>query len=381
VEFVSLSRRSILVVTRNYPPLTGGMERLMQHTVETLASEFDVTLIGPQGCGEFSPANIQTIECPASPLSFLTSALLKGRRAARRNSFDVVLGGSGLVSPVTCLLASKAKARSVIFVHGLDLVVDNWIYQHVFVPFLRRHDRVIANSQNTRALAIDKGCPASRVEIVNPGSTIPPDSLLRQADAVREELGLTSNKVVLSVGRMVPRKGLAEFLENAWPRILAELPDAVLLVVGNTPDDALLQDAKGAQRLMEAIGRCGGDTVRFLGTVNDDVLWGCYAAADVLVFPLIRVKGDVEGFGMVAIEAAASGTPTVAFPVGGVVDAVSENANGLLVPEGDYRAFADAVVSICRGSPPSTSDCRNHALEFSWEAHGRKLLAALDFNK
>lgn len=376
-----MSRRSILVVTRNYPPLTGGMERLMQHTVETLASKFDVTLIGPRGCGEFSPANVHTIECPAAPLPFLTSALLKGRRAARKNSCDIVVGGSGLVSPVTWLLASKARARSAIFVHGLDLVVDNWIYQHFFVPFLRRHDRVIANSQNTRTLAIDKGCPASRVEIVNPGSTIPPVSLLQQADAVREGLGLANNKVVLSVGRMVPRKGLAEFLENAWPRIIDAQPNAILLVVGDTPDDALLKDSKGAKRLMRAIERCGKETVRFLGAVDDDTLWNCYAAADTLVFPLIRVKGDVEGFGMVAIEAAASGTPTVAFPVGGVVDAVSEGANGLLIPEGDYRAFADAVVSICRGSSPSISDCRNHALQFSWEAHSRKLLAALDFNK
>jgi phosphatidylinositol alpha-1,6-mannosyltransferase len=375
-----LSRRSILVVTRNYPPLTGGMERLMQHSVETLASEFDVTLIGPQGCGEFSPANIQTIECPASPLSFLTSALLEGRRAARRNSFDVVLGGSGLVSPVTCLLASKAKARSVIFVHGLDLVVDNWIYQHVFVPFLRRHDRVIANSQNTRALAIDKGCPANRVEIVNPGSTIPPDSLLRQADAVREKLGLTANKVVLSVGRMVPRKGLAEFLENAWPLIIDAQPDAILLVVGDTPDDALLKDSKGTKRLMNAIERCGKGTVRFLGVVDDDTLWNCYAAADTLVFPLIRVQGDVEGFGMVAIEAAASGTPTVAFPVGGVVDAVADGISGSLVPEGDYRSFADAVVQICKGGPPSSSACRNYAQNFSWDKHAERLLAALNFS-
>ncbi len=353
----------------------------MQNSVETLASEFDVTLVGPQGCGAFSPANVQTIECPASPLSFLTTAFLKAGRAASKQSFDIILGGSGLVSPVTHLLAGQANARSVVFVHGLDLVADNWIYQHVFMPFLRRHDRLVANSENTRRIAVDKDCPADRVEIVNPGSTIPPESLLQQADAAREELGLASNKVILSVGRMVPRKGLAEFLENAWPLIIDAQPNAILVVVGDTPSDALLKDSKGAKRLMDAIDRCGTDTVRFLGTVDDDTLWKCYAAADVLVFPLIRIKGDVEGFGMVAIEAAASGTPTVAFPVGGVVDAISNGVSGLLVSEGDYRAFADAVVSICRGSSPSTSDCRNHALQFSWEAHGRKLLAALEFDK
>ena len=375
-----MTRQSILVVTRNYPPLTGGMERLMQHSVETLTSRLDVTLIGPSGCGESAPEDVTIIECPAAPFSFLAMALIKGWRSARKTSFDIVLGGSGLVAPVTWFLSRTAKARSVIFVHGLDLVVDNWVYQRLFVPFLRRHDRVIANSQNTRRIAIDKRCQSSQIQVVHPGSTIPPESLLGDAASYRKKLDLENNKIILSVGRMVRRKGLAEFLEKAWPRIIAMQPDVILLVVGDSPDDALLKDPNGAKRLMEAIERCGKDTVRFLGAVEDGVLWNCYAAADVLVFPLIRVKGDVEGFGMVAIEAAASGTPTVAFPVGGVLDAIADGINGLLVAEGEYEAFADAVVSICKGGPPSSSDCRNHAEKFSWDVHGQRLLSAVNFD-
>ena len=373
-----MSRQSILVVTRNYPPLTGGMERLMQHSVETLATEFDVTLVGPEGCRDFAPAGVRAIECPSSPLFFLTTALFKGWRVARKRSFDIVLGGSGLVAPVTAMLSGIARARSVIFVHGLDLVVDNWVYQRLFVPFLRRHDLVIANSQNTRKIAIDKGCQASRLSVLNPGSTIPPESLLQGSASTRAKLGLEENRIVLFVGRMVKRKGLADFLENAWPRIIARQPGATLLVVGDSPDNALLQDPEAARGLMDVLERRGKDSVRFLGAVEDDMLWNCYAAADVLVFPLIRVKGDVEGFGMVAIEAAACGTPTVAFPVGGVVDAVADGLSGSLVPEGDYEAFADAVVSICEGGPPSPADCRTHAEKFGWDVHRQKLLSILE---
>jgi len=372
-----VTRPSILVVTRNYPPLTGGMERLMQHTVETLASEFDVTLIGPNGCGKNAPENVMTIECPPAPFSFLTRALIEGWQSARKEPFDLVLGGSGLVAPVTAILSGIAKARSVIFVHGLDLVVDNWVYQRFFVPSIRRHDLVIANSQNTREIALKKGCPVSAIEVLNPGSTIPPESVLHDAAAIRARLGFENNKIILFVGRMVKRKGLAEFLDKAWPRIIAAQPGALLLVVGDSPDNALMQDPKGARQLMSALERSGTDTVRFLGAVADDTLWDCYAAADALVFPLVRVKGDVEGFGMVAIEAAACGTPTVAFPVGGVVDAVADGVNGVLVSEGDYEAFADAVVSICEGGPPGASDCRNHAQKFNWDAHAVHLLSIL----
>lgn len=349
----------------------------MQHSVEALASSFDVTVVGPEGCSEFAPKGVTTIECPATPFLFLVTALIKGLLALRRASFDIVLGGSGLVAPVTSIVSMAAKARSVVFVHGLDLVVDNFVYQRIFVPFIRRHNRVIANSQNTRKIAIEKGCQSGRIEVVHPGSTIPPEFPEADIDSFRTQLGLEGRKIVLSVGRMIRRKGLAEFLENSWPRIVDQLPEATLVVVGDSPDDAVLKDPEGAKRLLKAIDTCGENTVRFLGAVEDDVLWKCYAAADVLVFPLIRVKGDVEGFGMVAIEAAACGTATVAFPVGGVVDAVSDGTNGTLAPEGDYEAFADAVVTICNGAPPGYASCRNHALQFSWEVHRQKLLSAL----
>lgn len=305
-------------------------------------------------------------------------ALLRGWGPCRKASFDLVLGGSGLVSPVAWLLSKIAKARSAIFVHGLDLVVDNFVYQWLFVPFLRRYDQVIANSRNTLEIAIGKDCAQDRLRIVNPGSTIPPESSLLDGVESRRRLGFEQKNIILFVGRMVRRKGLAEFLEKAWPRIVSSQPDTLLIVAGDSPDDALLQDTDGAKRLLKAVDRAGQDAVQFLGPVDDDVLSNCYAAAAALVFPLIRVSGDVEGFGMVAIEAAASGTPTVAFPVGGVVDAVADGVNGILVPEGDYEAFAHAVVSICRGGPPSRSSCRSHAEKFSWEAHGEKLLSTLD---
>ena len=372
-----MTRKSILVVTRNYPPLNGGMERLLKHSVESLSSQFDVTLIGPTGCSEFAPQGVETIECSPSPFFFLTMGLLKGWRASRKKSFDTVLGGSGLVAPVTLFLSRVARARSAIFVHGLDLVVENWVYQLLFVPLLRHHDRLIANSQNTRRIAIDKGCQLSRVQVVHPGSTIPPDSLLRDVASIRATLGFEENKVLLFVGRMVRRKGLAEFLEKAWPRIVETQPGAVLLVVGDSPDDALKRDSRSAQQLISLIKSYDDDAVRFMGSVSDETLWQCYAAADVLVFPLIRVKGDVEGFGMVAIEAAACGTPTVAFSVGGVPDAVADGRSGILVAEGDYPAFAGAVDAVCNSAKPSAAECSAHAQNFSWDVFGANLISVL----
>ncbi len=353
------------------------MERLMQHTVETLASRFEVTLVGPRGCGKSAPENVTVLECPTAPFPFLMMALLKGWRAARKTSFDIVLGGSGLVAPITSFLSVIAKARSAIFVHGLDLVVDNRVYQSLFVPFLRRHDLVIANSQNTRKIAIEKGCLSSRIQVLNPGSTIPPDTLLQDVASIRERMGFEGNKIVLFVGRMVRRKGLAEFLEHAWPRVLEYVPGARLVVVGDSPDNALRRDSRSAQRLVSLVRTYSDEDVQFMGGVSDETLWECYAAADVLIFPLVRVKGDVEGFGMVAIEAAACGTPTVAFSLGGVTDAIADSRSGILVAEDDYRTFADAVIAVCNSGRPSAAECRTHARQFSWSVFREQLLGVL----
>ena len=102
----------------------------------------------------------------------------------------------------------------------------------------------------------------------------------------------------------------------------------------------------------------GYDALRFLGSVEDNVLRNRYAAVDTLVFPLIRVKGDVERLGMEAIKPATSGAPTVAFPVRGLVDAVADNVSGSFVQEGDYSTFADAVASIYHDGPPHGASCR-----------------------
>lgn len=368
---------SVLIITRNFPPLTGGMERLMQYTAESLATQFDVTLIGPRGSGAFCPGANRVIECPTSPVLFLLVAMFKGWLHCMGRRYDIVFGGSGLVAPISAILARLRGSRSVVHVHGLDLVVDNSLYQRMFVPWVARNSTVIANSANTRNLAIERGCKDTQIEVLNPGTTLPDTSLLPPPSQLRKDLGIEAESVVLFVGRIVRRKGLSAFVKRAWPAVVAARPGTTLLVVGDDPENALRRDAEGAA-LRDAIGELDDDSVRFLGAIDDETLWRCYALADTLVFPLVDTPGDVEGFGMVAIEAAAFGTPTVAFPVGGVVDAVIDGVSGRLVPPGDYAAFSDAVVEMTHARIDVREQCRKHAERFSWAEHRLRLLALLE---
>ena len=174
--------------------------------------------------------------------------------------------------------------------------------------------------------------------------------------------------MLLSVGRLVARKGFSEFIERVLPKVLAAHPDACYVIVGAEPGHAADPAAGAYDRILDAARRAGvASRVRLAGALDDPDLQAAYAAADLLIFPSLGGAGDVEGFGMVILEAAAHGVPAVAFDTGGVADAMSPQ-NGALVPAGDYAAYAEAVIGFLGGgSPRVTRDgCRSHAAGFSW---------------
>ena len=349
----------------------------MVHAVEALAADHELTIIGPTGGELHCPANVRYLGCPPSPALFLPCALTKVFLEARRRNWRLILGGSGVVAPVTRLIARLFKLPAGVLVHGLDLVAKSRVYQQVFVPAIRGHDIIIANSENTRRLAIERGCAEERLRIVNPGCRIPTAAEAPDTGAFRRSHDLEDARIVLFVGRIIKRKGLIPFITRAWSDIAAGVEHSRLVIVGDSPADAVMRNASEARELNDAVDRTPPDSIRFLGKVDDSALAACYASADCLVFPLIPVNGDVEGFGMVATEAAAWGTPTIAFRVGGVADAVSDELSGRLIPPGDYETFTTAVVEACLESPYDRDDIRNFASVYSWERYSQQLREAL----
>lgn len=379
------SRARVLLVTRNLPPLLGGMERLNLHMALEIASAFDLDVIGPSGCSAELPKAIPAQEAPHRPMwRFLSTAFVRALRLARKRRPACILAGSGLTAPIAWIAARASGACAVAYVHGLDLVATHPVYRLFWRPFLRRMDLCIANSRNTAGLAEAIGIPPGRIVVLNPGVELPGHLDARAAAEFRSRHALGERKLMLSVGRLTPRKGLLEFVEQSLPAIAAAHPDAMLLVIGDEAPDALTGAAAGmGQRIMQAARGIGlRDNIRILGVCGEDELAAAYQASNALVFPVRSVPGDVEGFGMVAIEAAAHGLATVAFAVGGVSDAVADGQSGWLVPEGDYAKFASRVSQVLDQEPTEAvqAECRRFAQGFAWDAFGarlRELLAAL----
>jgi phosphatidylinositol alpha-1,6-mannosyltransferase len=297
-----------------------------------------------------------------------------------RSKFALVVAGSGLTAPLAWWAARRARARFVVYLHGLDIIAPSTIYQRCWLPFIRRADLVLVNSRNTRRLAVERGIPQRVIEILHPGTELPgPDP--EAGRAFRVANGLGDRPLLLSVGRLTPRKGLAEFISRTLPAIIAESPDALLLVIGADASDAVRPAGDSQQaRIMRSAEEAGvSAAVRMLPPCDDATLSAAYYAADVYIFPVLDLPGDVEGFGMVAIEAAAHGLPTVAFAVGGVPDAVAEGVSGSLAEAGDYGAFATLVRQwlVSRNQQRIRDRCSEAASAFGWDSFGDKLQTAL----
>ena len=376
-----MQHKKIIVITRNLPPLVGGMERLNWHILDELSEHFDVHVICPEASTQHIPAGVKSTGIRLKPLwHFLIVVSWKSVQLARKMRPNFILAGSGLTAPMALITARMAGAHAIAYVHGLDVAVKHPLYKLLWLPAICKLDKVIANSTHTVEQLRKIGVDSSRIGIVNPGVSIPD---LPQADtenSFRKKFNLIDGPILLSVGRLTTRKGLLEFVKYSFPIILEEQPRAILVVIGDAPTDSLYASVQTQAEIQkEADAKGIGGNIFFLGKITDmDTLSSAYLSAAVHVFPVREIPGDPEGFGMVAIEAAAHGIPTVAFATGGIVDAVSEGESGSLVESDDYQKFAKITLQVLESGKSLQQSCIDFSKQFSWLNFGKKIIDQLN---
>jgi phosphatidyl-myo-inositol dimannoside synthase len=377
----SHSRPLALLVTRNFPPLLGGMEKVNRHLLMALYPTWRTALCGPTGCAEYVSPETEVSQSRVKPLpAFLAASLWHAVRLAWRRKPEWVIAGSGLTAPVVWLAAKCTGGKAAVYLHGLDIVTPNRVYQWLWLPFIRRCDLALVNSANTARLAQSHGVRLDRLQVLNPGTDLP--TLDAGAGRnFRERHGFGQRPLLLSVGRLTQRKGLVEFVAKTLPAVVSHYREVLLLVIGDEASDAL-QTRTGSERerVLAAARNAGVEqNLYFFGRCDDATLDAAYQAADIHIFPVLELPGDVEGFGMVALEAAAHGLPTVAFAVGGVPDAVQEGQTGTLIESGNYDGLGTALVRQLaqRRDGSIAATCREFAVGRTWPIFGQRLRSLL----
>jgi phosphatidylinositol alpha-1,6-mannosyltransferase len=371
----------ILLVTNDFPPRRGGIQSYLEQFVRRLVSAGDeLTVYAPRwkGAPDYDrAAPFVVVRHPGTLMLPEPGVDRRMRGLIRERGIETVWFGAA--APLA-LLASRARsagaARVVASTHGHEV---GWSMLPGARSALRRigadTDVITYVSRYTRDRFASAFGPDARLEHLPPGvdtECFRPDPLARAE--LRERYRLGDRPTTVCVSRLVARKG-QDMLIRAMPEIRRRVAGAALVIVGGGPD---------ADNLHKLAQRCGvAADVVFTGGVPAAELPGHYAMADVFAMPC-RTRGaglDVEGLGIVFLEAAAAGVPVVAGRSGGAPETVRDGETGRVVNGRAHEEIVDAITDLL--SDPDRARLMGQAgrdwisRDWNWQTHSGRLAALL----
>lgn len=354
----------------------GGMQRVAQ--------ELDQALRGIDGLTyrtRFLRAPWKTIHRKSALFLLRTIPFLAA--IARRREVDVILFSSMVTAALAVPLRGvfgRNGVRTAAIVHGLDVTTPSALYQR-FVPHVfGALDLVMPVSAATGEACVSRGLSRAKLRPVRNGVDVSRFSepafarrdRRRRLAVIPAASSLSDSELVLtSVGRQVRRKGFSWFIRNVMPG----LPDNVhYWLAGDGPQAADIASAVSETGL--------GQRVRLLGRVSEEELEGLYQGADLFAMPNIPVAGDMEGFGVVMLEAGLSGLPTVGARLEGVAEVITDGQNGCLVESGDKKAFIREIQKYLSSAEELEAASRrayeHTRSEFSWSRVAEEYVEVLN---
>jgi glycosyltransferase involved in cell wall biosynthesis len=309
----------VLFITRKYPPQVGGMEKYSYNLIKYWPTEKQVIFLNMR----------QWHLTWWLPYVFLKTLLLVSKeKSFSTPSFDLVYLCDGLLSPLGHLLKKFTKLPVAVACHGLDVIYPHWWYQKPVIFALKKLDKLICVSRATLDECARRGAAREKMVFIPNGIEIKLKTQNSKLKTLTKSLklnnfniNLDNKQILLTVGRLVKRKGVAWFCEN----VITKLPQNIIyFVVGTGSEKQHIQNIIKKRNLE--------NRVFLLGKLSSQDLEKVYAISDIFVMPNQKVFGDMEGFGLVALEAANYGLPVVASNLEGISDAIKSNENGILVP-------------------------------------------------
>lgn len=327
----------ILYISHLHPPKNaplksiGGMQRVSMQLVKELEKREDIeikTII--------QHAPWKGIEVRTS--FFLARLARKLPKIVEEFKPDVILFSSMVTASLAKFTRARVDVPMVTINHGQDVKMPIGIYQKFVPKVFEALDGVISVSRATRDECIKRGMnPDKGVALPNGFDMSDFKQVPDKAEAKKYiskifSVDLEKKKVLLTVGRQVKRKGHEWFINEVLPKIESEV---VYIAIGEGPEH---------QNLIELVSTSlHKESILLVGKQPDEVLKKAYSAADLFIMPNIPVPGDMEGFGIVLLEANLASTPAIASDLEGIKDVVVNGENGFKIPIYEADEFASRI--------------------------------------
>lgn len=321
-------------------------------------------------------------------LPFLVRAFFTARSLMQADKIDVVLFSampSAVLAPVLSGVARKTRIPLAAISHGHDVIAQNALYQWLVRKVLDRLDAMLPVSRSTGEQCLERGLSQDRLFVTPNG--IDPDrfghsypgivinraarrAVLGEAFPQLAEKISPSSLVLCSVGRQVKRKGHEWFIRHVMPALN---PNVHLVLGGKGPETDSIRQAVTDTGLQSR--------VHLLGIVPEEKLASLYTGGDLFVMPNIKVEGDMEGFGVVMLEAGLCGMAAIAARLEGIQDVVTDGKNGFNVDAMDiagYKKLIDRFADNLDLLDPLYASSRVHTIEtFSWPQIAARIIDTL----
>jgi len=265
------------------------------------------------------------------------------RTEYQKNKFDYILVGQLLPLGLVAYLFSKIfKVKYGVFIHGMEIspYLSNSRKSKLVKKILLSADKIITPNKFTSDLigqVLDN--QMQKVVVVSPGISVRPELNSARVAELKNQYNLNGKKVLLSLGRLVKRKGFDMVFEALETMTVNDLENIKYLVAGTGPDAYYLQS------LILKYPRLK-DCVLFLGEISDDDKWSWLDLCDIFIMPARNIAGDFEGFGIVYLEANLSHKAVIAGNAGGVPDAVVDGVSGFLVDPENKEMIAAKILQL-----------------------------------
>jgi phosphatidylinositol alpha-1,6-mannosyltransferase len=373
-------KEPILIISVDFPPHTDGVSTVAKELAERLAGYGKkIVAIGPVSAGdeEYDKKQnfivIRTLWYELGYLRFIP-LLFASIYAVTRYRIKLILAMNiaygGIIS---YFLFRPFGIKYILWAYGYEFCKFqiNFFLHNLYKKIYLNAEKIFSISHFVKDRLIQFGIPEERIGLIFPGTSPEKYFPAEVPLEFKKNYGLENRKIILSVSRLIERKGF-DMVIRSVPVLLKKFPNLVYLVVGNGP---LRQPWEALVSELNL-----NSSVRFLGRISNEELFYLYNACDIFIMPSreIEEKGDVEGFGIVYLEANACGKPVIGGRSGGCGEAILDGQTGILVDPLSVEEVVHAIDRLL--SEPALArtlgeNGRQRVLkELNWDNYVKKFL-------